>query len=193
MKAKYLTMLVGYRARKYVIVERPTIGGMPARMEDGTAWAVNFVHDGSIYGFTAYILGSNNHPFPLAFLSYPESLDRTELRQSQRFPVHLSVSFAPEASAADPATNWEPGIIRDISEGGCLLLSTVAHEPGTLLILNLRLPIQGEIQGLVADIKSSRGQSGRHLLGLSFVDFGDDGYRKLTAYIESLRTMAIRV
>ncbi len=189
LKSKFVTYLIGYKVRKYLVVERPLSGGVPARLEQGTEWSVNFVHQGQIYGFNTQILGASAAPVPLTFLGYPESVERTELRQSQRYPVQLATVFRPETQDGGPFN----GVIVDISEGGCLMAATVGLPAGSSLSLQLDLPTQGEAKGLTAEIKSLRGQEGRYLMGLCFTDFGDDGYPKLKAYIESLRAMALRI
>ena len=192
VRSKFVTFIIGYKANRFIIVERPSIGGVAARLEQGTEWAVNFVHQGQIFGFTTQILGNSSQPVALTFLSYPDTVERTDLRQSQRFPVQLNATIAPEGVSGNGA-NIRPGIVVDISEGGCLLATTASHVAGTNLSLDIELPTQGSASGMTAEVKSQRGQEGKYLLGLCFTDFGDDGYNKLKAYFDFLRTMAIRI
>lgn len=192
VKSRLVTHVVGYKANKYIVAEYPLVSGSFARMEEGLGWAANFVHEGIIFGFTTYILGSIKHPIPLIFLSYPDSVERIELRQTQRYPVQIKAVYSFETPSPESDHRPNQATVRDISEGGCLLASPVSHPMETVLNLDLDLPAQGTIKGVAAEVKSCREEAGEYLLGLSFADMTDEGLEKIRAYTKSLEAMALR-
>ena len=193
VKSKMSASLLGYKAGKYLIVDQPMVRGLPFRMEDGTDWSVNFLNKGTIVSFTARVLGVSRMPFPLVFLSYPEQAELTSLRQDRRYPVDIRAV----CRLSDPeggGRKLEPGLVRDISEGGCQMLVGVSYNVGDLVELSLDLPERGPLAGILAEVKSCREVGDRHLLGLSFaVGVSRESYLALKGFIYSLGTIPLRI
>ena len=195
-KSKLVSHLVGFnKQKKYLIIEQPILGGMPARMDEGMAWTINFIFDGIIYHFTAHVLGSCSRPVNVTFLTYPESLDRTTLRTGKRFPVNIKALCVPSSSRDSEEAKRIQGIIRDISEGGCQFGTTVQFDPGETLDLTMELPDQEPLEDLPAEVVSSRNIGGdRYLYGLSFrPSFTSESYQGLRKFIGYLEALPLRV
>ena len=193
VKSKMSATLVGMKPKKYLIVEQPTVRGLPYRMEEGTEWSANFLNKGTIVGFSTSVLGASRHPFPLVFLSYPDQAELTSLRQDKRYPVNIKAGchvVEPVNAERKP----EAGLVRDISEGGCQMLTGSTFGIGDILELTLELPDRERLAGVLAEVKSCRELGGRYLLGLSFaVGFSRESYLALKGFINSLGAIPLRI
>lgn len=193
-KSKVVTSLVGYKAGKYLLTEQPKVNGIPTRLEEGTNWAANFVFEGDIIGFTTQVLGSCRIPVPLTFLSYPDSVEFTRLRQGKRYPVqingHITIRNGPEDSTTEPAQM----VIRDISLGGCQMGTKIDLNPGDVVQLSMNLPNGKNIESLEAEVKTSRNVGGYYLFGLSFnVGRASNGYRDIIEFVDGLEGAGFRL
>jgi c-di-GMP-binding flagellar brake protein YcgR len=191
IKSKLVAVLVGFRHRRFLVVERPTVGGAPVSMETGTRWLASFLNQGCVFSFATEVLGATHAPFPLVFLEYPERFDETSLRQGKRFPVQISTLIEAHGVPAngDPAK----GLIRDLSDGGCQLVTTHAFAVGTMVRLTLALKPDQSLSDLMAEVKSQADLGGRFVLGMSFAPgLTSDSYQVLRRFIEDLRAMPLR-
>lgn len=192
VKSKFASNFAGYKHDQYIVIEHPIIDGVPMRLEEGTVWIIYFVHNGFIYEFTSQIIGATKSPFPLTFLSYPNSIDRTDLRIEKRYPVEVEAEFYldPEEIGRE---NWLKGTIQDISLKGCQLKTKIPLLPGTIVHLALSLHDQGEIKNMTATAKNCRKAGDSYLVGLSFFDFTTPDYEKWSDYITRLIAVSLRV
>ncbi|MBF0528094.1 MAG: flagellar brake protein [Deltaproteobacteria bacterium] len=191
-KAKLSSSLIGYKYGKYLLLEHPDLKKGLALMEEGTTWLVNFISQGDIISFSSQVVGSSRHPVPLLFLSYPDALDRTVLRQSKRIPVSLNASCS-APSGLNTGEESCTGIILDISAGGCQMVSTKSFQPNDLMELTMDLPQGSKVNALSAEVKSCRDVGGRYLLGLSFgPSLTKPNYQPLKTFIENLHSIPIR-
>ncbi len=193
IKAKFVSYLIGYKPDEYVILEHPLTGGVPIRLEEGTFWAVNFVSRGSIFSFQAQVLYTIRYPIRLVFVGYPASLDRTGLRQNDRYPVRIKADFCREKNQDGPEKKILPGVICDISTGGCLLETPELSPIGTLIRLNMTLPEQGVVENLASEVKTNLTRDDKRFMGLRFTDPAGEGYKKLMAFVNSLGALPIRI
>jgi c-di-GMP-binding flagellar brake protein YcgR len=193
VKSKMSTTLVGVKPNKYLIVEQPTVRGLPYRMEEGTDWSANFLNKGTIVGFSARVLGASRHPYPLVFFNYPDQAELTSLRQDKRYPVNLK-AVCHLVEPVETGRKPEAGLVRDISEGGCQMLTGSRFNVGDLLELTLDLPDRERLTGVLVEVKSCRDLGGRFILGLSFaVGFSRESYLALKGFINSLGAVPLRI
>ena len=193
VKSKMSASLLGVKANKYLIVEQPLVRGLPFRMEEGTEWSANFLNKGTIVGFTTSVLGTSRRPFPLVFLTFPDQAELTSLRQDKRYPVNIK-AVCHVVEPVNIERKPEAGLVRDISEGGCQMLSGATFGVGDILELALELPNKERLAGVLAEVKSCRELNGRYLLGLSFaVGFSRESYLALKGFINSLGAIPLRI
>lgn len=116
------TVVVGVLPQSCLIIKLPTIVGIENPLPANRTVQARFVDRGEIFGFDATVLGSIATPFPLTFLSYPQKVQRTDVRRHPRVDCYIpaTVKFG-ELS--------KPGIISDISKGGCRLKLRDIREP----------------------------------------------------------------
>ena len=191
--SRLATNFVGYKVDKYLVIEWPKVSGAPARIEEGLEWTVSYIHEGFIYGFNAQVLGISRQPVPLVFMTYPKSVEKTNLRQERRLPVHLQAMIQPSGEERKPN---EPinGMVRDISDGGCQLVATMEYQPGSRVDLVLHVSDTESIGVLAGEVMSSRQLGANYLMGLRFV-FSDssDIRRRFHELMRNLRTTPLRV
>lgn len=193
IKSKLQATLVGYRKNRYLIVERPSAGTTPLGLTEGTRWMVNFVREGDIYTFQSQVMGTVSRPIPLIFLVYPKEINRTSLRQADRIPVNLPVLMRQNSASNQEEYPTYKGLIRDISEGGCQVVTTFAYPIETLLQLTVVIDEERRMENVTAEVKSHQNLGERHVLGLSFMPGRTtDVYPRLVAFVEQLKSMPIR-
>lgn len=192
VKSKFASNFAGYKHNQYIVIEHPIVDGRPMRLEEGTVWIIYFVHNGFIYEFTAQVIGATKSPFLLTFLSYPDSIDRTDLRLERRYPVEIEAEFYLDLEEIGPE-NWLKGTIQDISLKGCQLKTKISLLPGTIIHLALSLRDQGEIKNITATAKNCQKAGDIFVVGLSFFNFTTQDYEKWSDYITRLNAVSLRV
>ncbi|MEW5721969.1 MAG: flagellar brake protein, partial [Thermodesulfobacteriota bacterium] len=194
IRSKFLTRLIGYKVGAYLLLEWPKLSGALVRIEEGTTWACSFINSGVVFGFTGLVLGATRSPVPLIFLEYPAAVEQTNLRQEKRIPVNLDVTLSARSGNGGRNQETVNGLIRDISAGGCQVITTEECTSGATVELMLRLPEQDPIQGLQAEVKSCQRLGGNYLLGLRFLPGeGSAGRRRLQVFLEGLKAMPLRL
>lgn len=184
-KSKWSTTLVGSKPGRYLIVEMPKVAGAPAKLDDGTRWAVNFISKGAVYSFNTEVLGYTYRLVPLLFLAYPAKVEIANLRTDKRYPVNIPIVFkaialpAPdtEEEGAQPPEEQAPpqappsplkGLIADISESGFMMASPEPLLPETTIEGTLYLPKNEQLTGIQAVVRTCRGKAGGYFIGLAY-------------------------
>jgi c-di-GMP-binding flagellar brake protein YcgR len=191
IKSKWSTILVGSRPGRYLIIEVPKVNGLPVVLDEGSSWSINFIARGQILIFPAEVVASINRPYALAFLTWPQSVEISNLRTDKRYPVNIPVTLA----ASDrPTEIVAKGLVLDISWGGCLAASTVELPDQTHLNMTMYLDSQNAIEGLVVEKKGSRNQQGTFYTGLSFLASNKvEVTDRLTEFLSDIESMPLRL
>ena len=58
--------------------------------------------------FATQVIASARNPFPLTFITYPDSVDRIESRREKRYPVEIEAKFYLDVKELGPE-NWLDG------------------------------------------------------------------------------------
>lgn len=115
-------------------------------------------------------------PVPLLRLSRPESWERVQLRQFFRVPVTLEAKMrrAPVDGDGDEDEEWMSVQVKDISGGGCQIVSSEPLQKDDRVELELTLNDEPmRVLASVARIVGAEPHHGRWYLGLEFVDIGE--------------------
>jgi hypothetical protein len=189
-KIRCTSFFRGSREYHYVLIDHPLHNGLPVRMEENKSCIVRFIWEGNVFGFSGHIISAIRHPFPLAFLTYPDQLESLNLRTTTRYPVRIEATYAhqtQEGSAPGSGT----GLIINISEGGCLLEGKSVFDPGSRLTLSFTIPPQETIQELEVEVKRVRKRGEQTHLGLTFITPSETNARKINEYLARMKSLQI--
>jgi len=116
---KCFVNMVGYVRNKGVITTPPLFKGELVKVTPGLTIAVKYFVNRGVYSFTTKAIDEVfATPFEHLFMEYPGNLDFMEVRKSERIKVNI-VSIVRMEGHEKPTTT----MIKDLSEGGALLLS----------------------------------------------------------------------
>jgi hypothetical protein len=106
------TNIVGFSSEEFIILRLPTIPGIRNKILENPQITARYFSEGTIYGFRTSLLNFVNKPAPLMIISYPEYVEKYELRQYRRTECRIPASLY-------FAEGEYKGIIEDLSFGGC--------------------------------------------------------------------------
>ncbi|MDL2260343.1 flagellar brake protein [Deltaproteobacteria bacterium OttesenSCG-928-K17] len=202
-KSKWTTVIIGARPGRFIVVEMPKMAGAPVKLDEGTRWAVNFINKGAVYSFNTEVLGYTFRMVPLLFLSYPDEVEVSNLRNEKRYPVNIPLSLvvteAPPENENVPENTLPVGLelralVVDISEGGFMMAAPAGLPVETVVDITFHLPKDESITGIKAVVRTSRGGSAGHLMGLAYTpDISPETADRLTAFIASIENMPLRL
>jgi c-di-GMP-binding flagellar brake protein YcgR len=160
------------------------LGG--GELKVGDKLSVRCLEGKSISGFRSTVIEVCNRPYPHFHLSYPSSLDRVEVRQSERVAVAIPVTIR-TASGAEVAAE-----VRDLSASGALLIGAAAvgntgervqlDLPLMSGAMNRTLTMQASIRNAGA-LSQTPGGTPRYRCGLQFVEVSDEDRLFLLGFV----------
>ena len=112
IRKRIKSRLIGIAPKSYLIVETPKSTGIRKLLLNDTPVLIRYVYSGKIYGFRSYIIGKVNVPRQITFLSYPESIEKINLRKHER--LNCSIPATIGFNEVDLR-----GVISDLSRSGC--------------------------------------------------------------------------
>jgi c-di-GMP-binding flagellar brake protein YcgR len=181
------SILLGMDRGNFLIIRSPKSPGVEPLLGMGNQINVIFLSEGTIYAFAAQILGHARSPAPLHFLSYPESMERHELRKNLR--INCSIP-----AALHGADGLEcKGVIIDLSSGGCRV--TVAGDKSCItdqIKMNAAVGLSSEMLGISPGrpipsvIKNLNQAEKRWQLGLQFDAADPEILARLQDYVNQV-------
>ncbi len=111
---KISTALVGFEKDNYFILKVPPVPGIKGKLREGNKVVSRFLQQGAIISFRAEILTILTKPANLLFLTYPFGFETHLVRKHKR----VNCYFPAMGGVQDQKF---PGLIMDISSGGCRL------------------------------------------------------------------------
>jgi len=184
IKGFFPSYLIGLKPKVYIIIKSPTIISREKLLLKGTSLVVRYNHLGDVYRFNTSILGENEEPFKLTYLSYPDVVEKIEYRESPRVCSYIPASLLYK--------NIEvKGLVTDISVAGCKF-RTDSIEPLEDLSIKkegdviLHFPVLGldgirEFKGKIKKLEFDRELA----LGIGFREIDDDYRNIMASYIET--------
>ncbi len=169
-----ISILRGVVGPKYLIVDVPLVGGKKFYPDYGSVITVRFLLSGAVYGFKTGIVRVHEKS-GLVVLEYPDSIQKVELRKSERLNVMISAVITTGCETdSDTGQTWTmetlDGAILDISEIGALLAvnSSDLINVGHTVTISATLPGGANVDSLNAEIRNVKPASSKLLLGVSF-------------------------
>ena len=183
---RYYVKLIGYLKDKGLIVTTPTQDGKYLLMREGQSFVVRMFSGKSVYAFSSSIIKSTNVPYPHLHLSYPAEVRGLVVRSGVRASVRII------AAVQDEQGTTHPGILSNLSIGGCSLASRNVIAPlNATLRIKFRVSIADveyllNIEGRVRSIRDENSEDNpdlRKVHGIQFTDISPENRVVLTAFV----------
>lgn len=167
---KIATTLVGFEKDGYFILKVPSVPGVRGRLREGNKVVCRFLHEGAIVSFRTEVLTLALKPAPLLFVTYPFGFETHLVRQHQR----VNCFFPAQALVQECLI---PGLIMDISSGGCRLICDEPDEvlpcpisAGQSISVEFRMLDRSQRYVLTGRIVNLTPEDRRTAIGVSFND-----------------------
>jgi c-di-GMP-binding flagellar brake protein YcgR len=165
---QFKSFMVGMEPEEYLIIRLPMIPGIANKLYAGNRVTVRYMYSGSVYGFRSTVLHFITKPSPLLFAAYPKTIEVFQLRESKRVDC-----FFP--GLANIQGKEYPGVIVDISTGGCRFIIDTSGEVRVAQVevaeeINLSFHLIGSPQPLTArgKVRSISREQGKVVVGIQF-------------------------
>jgi c-di-GMP-binding flagellar brake protein YcgR len=138
---RYSSAVIGFLPGESLLITTPLVNNKPILVKDGQQFAVRMVQGSYIQAFVAKVLHNALAPYPYVHLSFPEDVERIEIRNADRVETDVPV-LAKNSKLADEQGNWKQASIKDISATGSKLESmSKVGEEGDIVVLRFKLHI----------------------------------------------------
>lgn len=157
-----------------ICIAIPLSESSPLALKTGDYITVRLPLDTHCLEFTTQVTGMKMDIMPRFVISYPESIQRVQLRQDVRMDILLDVMYSilPEAGA-DP--EYKKAAAVNISAGGIRIAVREPIQEETLLLIKFNLPVKGfvhffEIESKIVrcQLVESKDHAAVYNLGLAF-------------------------
>jgi hypothetical protein len=153
---RYSVKLIGYLAKKSLVVTTPTVDGKVQILKEGMRFAVRILWGSDVQAFVATVLHSALKPYPHIHLSYPKDIESIAIRNAERFDTNMP-GLIRNTGKVDRADNWHPILIKNLSMTGARLESIKRlGQRDEKLVLRFGVEVAGKAERIemVADIKN---------------------------------------
>ncbi len=186
-EARLNSKLIGEAWGEFLIVRAPKVASADMLLSRGDPIKVIFIHDGTIYGFLSKYLHQVRVPAPLLFISYPDAMDRHEMRKNLRIDCSIPATIQ---TAEETVCR---GVISDLSTGGCRItmnlegsdrLPSFELEKSVLIAIEM-LGIRPD-KGIPGVIKNLRHDAKKTHVGVEFSTSDADILSRIQEYVENV-------
>lgn len=138
---RYSSTVIGFVPGESLLITAPMVNNKPILVKEGQQFAVRMVQGSYIQAFVAKVLHNALAPYPYVHLTFPEDVERIEIRNADRVETDVPV-LAKNSKLADEQGNWKQASIKDISATGSKLESmSKVGEEGDIIVLRFKLNI----------------------------------------------------
>jgi len=190
-KTKVTSFFRGNKGREYLIVDHPKLNGRLLPLVINTPCILRFIHEGEIIGFSSIVLATIRTPSPLMFLEYPTSVETSRLRKSDRFPVNIE-TICTTQKLEGPINGLERSVIRNISEGGCMIETKESFEIEQNIHLTILPPEQETIHNLEVQVKRCEKKGEFYYIGTEFTDMMAESYEQVKSFLHLIEAFHSR-
>ncbi len=189
VKGDFKSFLIGMQLGEFLCLRMPPVPSADSRLAVNQTAVIRYLHDGAVYGFKTKILHLMFEPFKLLFVSYPDEVERYDLRKSKRISCIIPCRIYHE--------NGEfQAFIVDLSSGGCRIngqMETSAGllnlEMGTEAVLDFTLCGQQENMMLNTVVVSSASDKKTVSLGLRYEEPDEETVQRIDSFIDSTKDL----
>jgi c-di-GMP-binding flagellar brake protein YcgR len=190
IEKSFKSNLVGLMPREFLIVAMP----MPNKisgLQQGSRVFVNYLSLGHAYEFGSSVSGIISKPFPLIFLSYPEIVQKLDLRKNSRVNCYIP-------AIANLKKTELKGIISDISRTGCRFIIKVPPilQLQQILVvdeikISFPLPEMNDVYEFAGNVRNTTQDRGGIAWGIEFEKLDTEVSIKIDDYISKLAESSI--
>jgi len=184
IKGFFPSYLIGIKPEAFIIIKTPAIINRENILSEGTSLMVRYTHLGDVYRFKTTVMGTNEKPFKVTYLSYPDVVEKIDYRDSQRVGSYIPASLVYGKITVK-------GIVTDISVGGCKFRTDSINQVEDLLIKKesdviLRFALMGlkgvrKFKGKIKKVEFDIDFS----LGIGFREIEEESRKIIASYVES--------
>lgn len=137
---RYASRFVGALPGRSLIMSVPRVSGKLARFRPGQKLAVRMMVANGVGVFAVSVEAQASEPFPLLYVSYPESVKFKGIRNATRVAVELPINVENISTLSSADTS---GIMADVSVSGARLeLAAAVAEIGDEVVLRAQAPVE---------------------------------------------------
>jgi c-di-GMP-binding flagellar brake protein YcgR len=141
---RYSSTVIGFVPGESLLITAPLVNDKPILVKEGQQFAVRMLQGSYIQGFVAKVMHNALAPYPYLHLSFPEDVERKEIRNADRVETDVPI-LVRNSKLPDEQDNWKQASIKDISATGSKLESmSKIGEKGDIMVLKFKLLICGQ-------------------------------------------------
>lgn len=132
---RYTSTVIGFVPGKSLLVSAPMVNDKSVLVREGQQFAVRMLQGSYIQAFVAKVLHNSLAPYPYLHLSFPQQVERIEVRNADRVETDIPILLR-DIRLPDEKVNWKPANIKDISSTGAKLesMSKFAEKDDVILM-----------------------------------------------------------
>ena len=170
----------GWHDGKYIIIDIPMYRNEPLTLASLTGCDFLFVKDGTYIRFHSKIIRVFYQSPPFMAISFPQYIDKTNVRKSERIQVLVPITF--KVNGGGPTD----GLIRDLSLDGVLITSARRLSKGdnVLISANLKLGVLNNVEATVQNVREySKNKTLYNAAGLKFKTLSENDKKVLKSIL----------
>ena len=179
--------LVGLERGEFLIIKTSKVESL---VEIDKSVKGIFVHDGAVFGFVSKVINVVESPAPLYFLSFPETIEKRELRKDLRIDCFIPACLH-KGEKIDYAC-----VMTNLSSGGCgITLSKTSRQLPDDIKIDGLLALSSEMLGIERDrpvsciVKNQVRDTRKLQLGLQFDTSDADILERIQSYVDRVRVV----
>jgi len=186
----YRGKIVGFEPYEYIVATLRLPKSVRSSLSYKGELIIKSLHEGTVYGFRSHMLNHITRPAHLLFFTYPDSLERLDLRKSSRTSCNIDGSiFTMEGKEYDC-------LVLNVSETGCkVAVSVNARDPlhtletGEDLLVSMQLGNVGAVK-LPVGIKNITKEKGNIHFGCMFLDINEEEKEQIAQYVDKIERLS---
>jgi len=187
LKERLSSYLAGIIPETYLIMKTPQLVDVREVLADGTPVVLRYVHWGQVYGFRSIVVRSIISPSKLTFLTYPDNIEKINLRKTPRVSCYIPASINYKGAKTN-------GVITNISRNGIKFTTRSLEELEANQIPILEdikisfsvLGIEG-IQDFQGKVRNRNHDSKKISLGIEFLQINENIVSLIDDYIKEVK------
>jgi c-di-GMP-binding flagellar brake protein YcgR len=178
-------VVAGMTPEEHLLIRIPTIPGILSRLNEGDSIVVRYVYDGNVYGFSSTIVTFINRPVLIAFLAYPDTVEKLNLREAKRIPCCLPATVRTDGSDYK-------AVIVDISLGGSRVCLEEGVSDSSSLAIDQTVDMSFHLVGVAEEqvigcrIKNVKKDAQFFELGFQFDQQNEAVLKNVKEYLENM-------